>query len=225
MIDSSRRAAAPLPVLSRQPGASSDLTPPVPTLTAWSLASGAPAAHLGDIITVTGYHLDGANVTAYFSTSLSPTPTKVTAEAGASAFEARFRIPSGAPADWPAGPWQLAISPEGDAEGITNQLAFQLAPQITNISPNPATSDPSGDVTLSVDFAASVWPEQQVSLIVGNRLVRAPARANKVTQVAFLVRQAPLGDQFVRVRVDGVDSLLIQYPDLAFDTSQQVKIQ
>lgn len=227
LIDSVRRSAAPLPVLSPAFSAVPDLTPPVPTVVGWTVPSGAPAARLGDTVTVTGFHLDGAAVTAFFTTPLSPTPLTVTAAAGATATEARFVLPSDAPAlaAWPAGGWTLAISPDGDAEGVTNQIGFQLAPAIAAVTPSPATVDAAGDVTLTVTFAASVWPEQQVALIVGSRLVRAPARTAKVTQIAFAIRKAPTGQQFVRVRVDGVDSLLVTYPTLAFDTAQRVTIQ
>lgn len=227
LIDSARRMKAPLPVLSTAPRASADLAPPVPTLIGWSVESGAPAARLGDTITVTGYRLHGAAVTAYFSTPLVASPIAVAAEPGASAGEARFVLPSDAAAlaGWPAGAWQLAISPDGDPERVTSSIGFQLAPAITKIDPAPATVDASGDVTLTIDLAASVWPEQQVTLLVGSRQVRAPARVAKVTQIAFVVRKAPRGAQFVRVRVDGVDSLLVTYPDLAFDTNQQVTIQ
>jgi hypothetical protein len=227
LIDSARRVKAPLPVLATAPRANPDVLPPVPTLVAWSVASGAPAARLGETITVTGYRLNGGAVTAYFSTPLVPAPIPVTAEAGAHAGEARFVLPSDAAAlaGWPAGGWQLALSPDGDPERVTNAIGFQLAPAITKIGPDPATVDAQGDVTLTIDLAASVWPEQQVSLLVGSRQVKAPARNAKVTQIVFAVRKAPKGDQFVRIRVDGVDSLLVTYPDLAFDTNQQVTIQ
>ncbi|HVV86834.1 MAG TPA: DUF4255 domain-containing protein [Kofleriaceae bacterium] len=227
LIDSARRSSAPLPVLAPTMTTAADLDPPVPTLTGWSLPSGAPSAQLGETITVTGFHLDGAAVTACFTTPLSATPLTVVASAGATATRASFVLPSdpAALAGWPAGACWLTVGPDGAAGVVTNQVGFQLAPVITDVQPDPATVDGNGDVTLTVTFAASVWPEQQVALIVGDRLVRAPARATKVTQLAFVVRKAPKGTQFVRVRVDGVDSRLVTYPTLAFDTSQQVTIQ
>ena len=226
LIDSARRASAPLPVLMPTTTATTDLTPRVPTAVAWRVPTGAPAARLGETVTVTGHQLAGAAVTAYFSTPLVPSPLTVAAAPGATASEARFVLPSDAAAltAWPAGTYTLAVSPDGDAEGITNKLGFVLAPAITAITPDPAPVDGNGDVTLTVSFAASVWPEQQVALILGNRLVRAPSRSAKVTDVAFVIRAAPRGTQLVRVRVDGVDSLLVTYPTLAFDPSQQVTI-
>jgi len=227
LIDSACRTSAPLPVLAATMTTAADLAPPVPTLTGWSLPTGAPAAQLGETITVNGFHLDGAAVTAYFTTSLLATPLTVTAAGGATATQAGFVLPSDAAAlaGWPAGAYWLTVGPDGDAGVVTNQVGFQLAPAITAVTPDPATVDGNGDVTLTVSFAASVWPQQQVALIVGDRLVRAPTRTTKVTQIAFLVRTAPRGPQFVRARVDGVDSRLITYPTLQFDPNQQVTIQ
>ncbi|WP_220137907.1 hypothetical protein, partial [Myxococcus llanfairpwllgwyngyllgogerychwyrndrobwllllantysiliogogogochensis] len=92
--------------------------------------------------------------------------------------------------------------------------------------PNPAPRGPGDEVTLTLTFQPRARPEQRVSLLLGGKEVPAPERAVPVDSISFTARDVSAGDHFVRLRVDGVDSLLIdrtQTPPV-FDVSQRVTV-
>ena len=67
LIESTRAASGPLPVLTRGPqdsGVSSqaNLSPPLPTLTSIVPPNQQPSARLNDIVILSGFHLDGTTV-------------------------------------------------------------------------------------------------------------------------------------------------------------------
>ena len=69
--------------------------------------------------------------------------------------------------------------------------------------------------------------DQTVALLLGDRLVPAQSRALLTDPLTFLVTAAPTGVFRVRLRVDGVDSPLVQRGGTppTFDPNQQVTIQ
>ncbi len=72
------------------------------------------------------------------------------------------------------------------------------------MTPNPAHRGTQTTVTARV--APSVAPDQNVSLLVLARQVRAEARDALTDLVSFDIRALPAGTSLARVRVDGVDS-------------------
>jgi hypothetical protein len=132
-----------------------------------------------------------------------------------------------AAATWPAGFYgvSVVVTSGGDTR-TTNELPLSLAPTIDSISPNPAARDGSGAVTLTVAFAPDLQPRQRAALLLGSSeatldAVTAPSGSATVT-----VPSVPAGDQFVRLRVDGVDTLLVDrsVDPPVFDPSQKVTI-
>jgi hypothetical protein len=229
LLDSSRGMKAPLPVLTRSPASQADTAPPVPPfpeITSIDFPAGKPSAQLGDTLTVEGYHLDGSAVTAFLSTPAA-SPRTLAAVAGGTPTSASFLLPDG-PADqdqWVAGVYSLAVSPTGDPKNVTNALSFALAPKIT-LAPRPSVQvDNSGAVALTVTVHPKVTPEQSAFLLLGDRAVPAPDRKLTTDTLVFNVPDAPLGKQYARLRVDGIDSVLVDYQKMAFDDSQSTEIK
>ena len=232
LIESIRSAKAPLPVLTRGPGdegvaAQADLIPPFPALEAIQLQNNQPSAGLGDTLTLSGHHLDGDNVSVQFTMPRLATPLVVPSLPGGTASQISVQLPN-QPANWPAGFYTLTavISRAGEPDRTTNELPFSLAPSIAAIAPNPAVRDGNGDVTLTITCSPEVRPEQRAALLLGDREVLAlphPAQANGLT---FEISAAPVGEHFVRLRVDGVDSLLVDrsVTPPVFDPNQRVTI-
>ena len=113
----------------------------------------------------------------------------------------------------------------------TNELGFALAPHIlTPPGPAPKTKPASGgDITLTLTCSPQVRPQQSVSLLFGAYEFLADAHLAKTDTLTFLI--SPLtnslkGDYFLRLRVDGIDSLLVKYDQtpLTFDDDQKVTI-
>jgi hypothetical protein len=231
LIESKREAKTPLPVLQRgkddqgvisQP----DLLVPFPTLNSLTLPQGRPAALLGDTLTFAGYHLDGTTVLARFSNRRLPVPVDLPATGNAA--QVTVQLPN-KPADWPAGLYIIAVVVRrtGQPDRVTNELAFALAPKITSTLPMEVKRDNKGRATIDLTCSPEVRPEQDVVLLVGDRAVAAQSFNSQTNKLKFVVTDAQLGEFFVRLRVDGSDSLVVkdyQATPPAFDATQKVKI-
>lgn len=238
LIEATRPAKAPLPVLRRgdddrgaivQPS----LEPPVPTINSIELPTGRADVIAGEDITIKGHRLDGSAVRVRFdmqhisppleATIVSRTDRKIVAT-----------IPN-APAAWPAGPYAVSVGvTNGGEEQFTNEVPVLLAPRIARrvVPPGPATelditvTTAAGRRTLDVQSVHRVWPLQRVWLIVGQRPIASDPR-DPVTPTAALkftvpASMLPTGKRVIRLRVDGVDSRVIDLTSTppSFDESQ-----
>ena len=237
LIESTRGATAPLPVLSRS-GADDkgvisqpDLIPPFPAIEGVLFPAGRTSALLGDVLTISGNHLEGDSQVVEFSNRRLDQPIAVDAQAGATDTEFKVKVEKNAatdPATWPAGFYTMTaiIKRAGEPDRTTNELAITLAPAITGQLPLDVTRVADHSATIPITCAPEVRPGQRVSLIVGGAEVLATPFAAQTANVSFTMRNAPLGDFFLRLRVDGVDSILIkkQAGKPAFDATQKVTI-
>jgi len=232
LIESTRSTRTPLPVLARGQGDSgvssqADLTPPLPTLESVAPPANQSSARLGETVTLTGYHFEGAGVTVRFMHPRWRKPVDVPPEAGGTALTLTVKIPND-PSNWPAGFYTVAVVvPDAAGERSTNQLPLALAPTIvTPIDPpvdKPLANPPSTEIT--VTFAPEVLPEQRASLLVGDREVLA-APHGQIDQLAFVTPKLASGNYYLRLRIDGVDSILVDrtVTPPAFDNLQKVTV-
>jgi hypothetical protein len=224
LIESTRARRAPLPVLSSQITAQAGLPAPFPMLEAVSSPSPYTGAQLGDTVILQGANLAGDSVHARFSHPQWTAPVDVAAT-DISATRLTVGIPNDATA-WPAGMYSVAavIQRAGQPVRTTNALPLALAPRVTNIAVSPRAGDNS--VTLTLTFEPQVRVEQRVSLLLGDREVPAPSRTNPVGTLAIRVPDAPVGQHYARLRVDGVDSLRVDQSVTppVFDPSQRVTL-
>lgn len=232
LIDSNRPVKTPLPVLTRglnDEGVRSQpsLTPPFPTITALQFANQQPSARLGDELIIQGHHLDGAAIEVLVRhTRLELQPDVTILSHSDSEIVVQL---SGDPALWAAGFYSLNVivqQPE-QPDRSTNAALFALAPVIQTIIPNPAVRDANGDVQFTVTSRPTVRLNQRVTLLLGDRELMAEPRTDTADPLIFNAIEIPVGDYFVRLRVDGVDSLLIDRsvtPPI-FDATQKVTIQ
>lgn len=218
LLDSNRPVKAPLPVLTRgEPDSGfsvqSDLEPVTPSLESLTLPQQQPSALPGDVLSLTGHRLtDGParvalthsrwNDAQYF------TPGGVTARS------ASVTLPSGGTADTslPAGTYTVALAitrRPGDPEFLTNSLPFSLAPRLVAITPNRGSPDFNGVLVVSVTASPQVRPDQRVSLIVGDREFKAEAITAQSATLTFRLKDLSPGRHRLRLRVDGVDSLIV----------------
>ena len=114
----------------------------------------------------------------------------------------------------------------GEPGRTTNELAFALAPQITTALPISVTRDAQGKATLNLTCSPQVLTGQRASLVLGEREILAQPRTSKTSQLQFVNPAAAVGEQFVRLRVDGVESLLVNRSATppVFDATQKVTI-
>ena len=251
LIDSQQAGRTPLPVLSRGPVdpvtgrergvvVVPDLLPALPTLLGIDYAQKQTAARLGESITLNGIRLNGSGARLRFAHRLLATPIERPAAPTADGKSVSFTLPADAAAQaaWPAGQWRvsLLLTPDGDPqERETNALPLLIAPNAV-LAPDaglglPGVSLSRGGVPpqVSVNLAArpQVRPEQTVQLMLGNQQATAAHRVNATDLLSFRFPDSlPAGAAWVRLRVDGVDSVLLDRTgDVpVFDPSQTVTV-
>ncbi|NJO17684.1 MAG: DUF4255 domain-containing protein [Thioploca sp.] len=232
LIESTRPAKTPLPVLKRGAeddgiAAQPDLIPPFPTLTSIQAPNQQTSVRLGETLTLQGYHLDGDTVKVRLTNKYLTAPAKRSTLSGGTASEVRILIPN-TPAQAVAGIYGVAVVIErtGELERMSNELPFTLAPRIETIAPNPAPRDANNQVTLTITCSPQVQPGQRVALLVGDREILAEFHPIPTDTLKFIIQAAVPGDYFIRLRIDGVDSLLIDRTVIppVFDPSQKVTI-
>jgi hypothetical protein len=232
LIESTLPVKTPLPTLTRgksDEGISSqpDLRSPFPNLTGIVIPNQNPSARLGDKISLVGDRLDGTNIGAVFNHPLWAAPVEIAVPAGpdATATQVNVTIPN-QPAVWPAGFYSVSVAVQRSGDSFrrtTNQVALALAPSITI---TPASAPAAGNITYTVTVAPEVHSEQRVSLLLGSQEILADAHPAQTGTLTFQSGPITAGDYFARLRVDGVDSLLVdrtvQPP--VFDPTQKVTV-
>jgi hypothetical protein len=238
LIESKRPARTPLPVLSRgKPDYDTgrdegvtvypDIAVRYPTLTGIRFPDNQVSAVPGDKITLDGHDLDGTLVTVicrHNRQGLMVNPEIIGTPLPA---EISIKIPDtpydpATPPGWQAGIYsvQAVITKNGETR-TTNTIPMALAPQV---SASATRSD--NTVTITLSFAPTILPSQDVSLIVGEQELFSSARTDPADSLAFTSASIPAGTYYYRLRVDGVESRLINRsvrPPKFFD-SQKVEI-
>lgn len=246
LIDAQRRGTAAPPVIKRGPTNTGNdvipsLIPPFPALAAIEFAApDQPAARVADSahglaaepIRYVGHDLAGASLTVGFEHRLFDAPA-VSQPAWLSATsDGGFTVTlPDAPHSWPAGlyrTWASVVDGGGNARD-TNVIPLQIAPRIYDVQPPPPTAitpAADGSVTLSVSVSPPVHPEQRASLLVGSAEFQPdPAQSTPDKLVCKVV--VPAGTYKLRVRVDGVDSFIIDYgaTPLAYDNDPNLTVR
>ena len=236
LIESTRPAKAPLPVLRRGEddrgvASQADLESPFPALTGIVLPNGQASARLGDTVTITGQNLAADNVEVRITNPHLPDPGPVVISPLPTDTEIKVEI-SNNPALWVAGLYTVTVVlTRGTEIRTTNELPLTVAPRLQITQPFQVVRHPVQHwADIQVKFRPRFRPGQRAVLLVGDREVRMNppegpnAPANKLD---FRMEAAPLGKHFLRLRIDGVDSLLVERPPgqpPVFDTDQRVEI-
>ena len=230
-IESTRPSRTPLPVLRPALAVQASMLPPYPTLTGIEVPDSKPSAYLGDTLTLSGHHLTDVSTRVFFEHPRLDDPIILAPLAGGTAEEIQVTLPSGTTAeeDWPAGVYKASVEvTDGDGDVRTSSTRpFSLAPEILSITPDPAARDGDGDVTLTITCRPEVRPTQRATLLLGGREVTPNAFGTATSSLTFDVTDAETGSFYVRLRVDGVDSLVVAdytASPPAFDATQQVEI-
>ena len=235
LIESEREVRTPLPVLTPEISVQPFLTPPFATLASIALPKKRPSALLGDTVVFEGVHLDGDSVEARFKHPRLEEAIPVPALAGGTATKVSVTIPAGEPEKWATGVYSvsLLIRRPGKPDRVSNALPFVLGTKITSALPMTVARDGAGNATVDLTCSPQVLPEQRAVLLLSDddsRQVQAEPHPNKTDQLRFIIKDAPLSTAdgfFVRLRVDGVDSLLITDYEARppiFDPDQRLEI-
>ena len=231
LIDSTQSKKTPLPVLTRGVGSNASLIPPYPALSDIQFPNKQESVRLGETLTITGNNLDGTNVGLQFNHPLWSAPVEISIPQSArTATQVSVQIPNvpttpNATKTWPAGFYTVCLLVQRPTETYrrtTNQLSFSLAPQIT-IAPTPARGPA---IAYTVTSSPEVWPDQYAALLLGDQEIVADAHDTQTPTLTFQAQNLSAGFYYARLRIDGVDSLLVNRAlnPPQYDPSQQVQV-
>jgi hypothetical protein len=234
LIDSNKTKTAPLPVLRRGPQDQgvNTLLGPFPTIEKIVLPTPFVNARLGDELEIHGHHLGGMSISVRFSHADLSAPIILSPLDSSTDKKLLVTLPNdvAAQSQWAAGIYNVSVVIQksvGSTDRVSNNLPLQLAPSVNNITPNPATPDGGGTVTLQLMCSPQVLAIQRVMLLIGDRSVPAEAHSVQTDTLSFVINEAMAGQYVVRLRIDGVDSIpVVQTPSgmLEFDPNQKVTI-
>ena len=236
LIDSQSPARASLPVLKRgaQDRGVIDVPSTAATLSSIALPHQQSSARLGDDLVLDGSQLTAVNAVVRFESLRLDAPVDVVPVAGDAAGTLRVHLAdptqdADAPTRWAPGIYTLSLlvqSPDLPAL-VSNELALALAPVIT-VGPLTAAV---GTVDLTVTCMPRLRDGQRVFLVFGDQLVAPqgitqPGDLHQPTSITFKVPAVAKGTYTVRLRVDGADSIPVDFSGSvpAFDSSQQVVV-
>jgi hypothetical protein len=119
------------------------------------------------------------------------------------------------------------VSGNGGPDRTSNEMPLAIAPRITSALPMTASRTTDGNAQLNLTCSPEVRPEQRVALLLGSREILAESFSAQTGDLTFIVAVAVPGDFWIRLRVDGVDSQLVNYATMppTFDATQKVTIQ
>jgi hypothetical protein len=242
LIEARKPSRTALPVLSRGPVDTAtgrdrgvvvepSLLPPYPTIIRVAPDASQPAARLGEAVRLEGHHLSGTSAVARFAHRLLDEPNEITIGANADSTGVDLTLTSGATAeqDWPAGVYLVSVSlvrPDETDPRLTNVAAMLLAP-VPQLPPTNVARDSDRNVTVTLDVTPLLRPAQDAQLTLGGESALVePHGTTAAGTLTFKFGDVPQGSQWVRLSVDGVESLLLdrsaQPPK--FDPSQSVTV-
>lgn len=222
LIESQKAAKSALPVLTRGPvdpatqrergiSVQGNLTSPFPTIASLILGNRQTSVQLGETLTIEGHHLDGTNASVRFSNPRLPAAQELAPLAGRTATRLQVTLPND-PGQWVAGLYTVAVMVQRPGETFhrtTNELSLALAPTITTVLPLSVGRDSNGDAAINLTCRPEVRPQQRAVLILGDREIPAQPHPSQTNSLSFLVKKAKPDTSFIRLRVDGVDSVLV----------------
>jgi hypothetical protein len=235
LIDSQAATRAPLPVLRRgaQDRGVIASASAAAVLEALDYPRHQSAVRLGEDIVLNGRQLGTQDAVARFSSPRLDAPIDIAPLAG-EAGSLRVHLADSsedttAAARWAPGIYTVAlrVQPPGLPPLLSNELPLALAPRIALGSLAAA----AGDFVLNLTCTPRIRDGQRVFLLFGDRvLVPAslsnPADTQQPTALAFQLTGVAAGTYTVRLRVDGADSIPVDFSGgvPAFAANQQVVV-
>jgi hypothetical protein len=217
LIQSTRPTRSGLPVLTRGPIDDSgrergvtvlaSLLAPFPTIDSVVPEGRQPAATVGSAVTLGGHHLGGISRAVQLSNLVLGIEREVRIDDSVAASSLSFDVP-----DVPAGVYALSlrlVRPDESEPRTSNRVALSVAPHITTPLPMTVARDAQGTATIVLTCSPAILPSQRTSLLLGDtEIVREPIVESSAS-VSFVLESALPGDRLIRLRVDGIETALV----------------
>ncbi len=222
LIESKISVKTPLPVLrrgfdDRGPGSQTGTIPPLPSLTAVKLPPNEFYFTVGKGLILEGYNLENSETVEFAHPHLENPIVLDTGEVS----DTQIRVTLDGSKQWLAGFYTVTVQvKEGDRDRVTNSMTFPLVPEI-NLNERDIVDN------LALTCNPPVKEGQEVALLLGDRAIPYQFSTGEQTQsLTFDVRNVPPGTYVVRLRVDGVDSVPIDFTEQPpqFKEDQKINI-
>lgn len=224
LIEATQPTRSPLPVLSRGEvnpisgrergvAVGPSLIPALPGIDAILPSGAQPVARLGETIVLRGHHLNGGSRQVLLNSDRFDIDEALAASGPDSGERMELVIPLARSADFPVGVYEAAASlvmPDETLSRSSNRLGFTLAPNISNLPQNVARNG-DGDALVSIDFTPELRAGQRASLLVGQQEVLPQSFSAPASTLDFLIVDAEPGEYLIRLRIDGIDSPIVDY--------------
>jgi hypothetical protein len=173
------------------------------------------AAETGETVQIRGRGLSGLALTVVFEHPLLAAPLEIphTELTAFSDTQITLNLPDD-PTRWRPGTYRVhvAVQPSGSPGlCVSNALPLQVAPRITTPPVIDVAGPPRAVFFKNLDCSPQVAAEQQAYLIVGDRAIEAAPRGGPTGTLSFGPTDLANGTYRYRLRVDGVESLFIDY--------------
>ncbi len=222
LIDSKLPIDLALPVLPRLPdgrGAIAQIFTGEAKLEEVLLPNRQRSAQWGDVLILQGTNLTHPEMQVHLTHSQLSEPRVLLPLPGRTESELQVQLPNlmampEAAREWRVGFYTLSlVIPREHGRWSSEAWPLAIAPQILSVDPLMVSA---GAVTLTLTCTPPVLADQVVSLLLGDRgipvtEVEALAEENAVTELRVQVRDASPGIYVVRLRVDGVDSIPVDF--------------
>jgi hypothetical protein len=222
LIQARQPVGSPLPVLSRGPVdpvtlrdrgvvVQTGLVPPLPMLEMLASRDGQPVTRLDHVVDLNGHHLDGTGRTVLLGNDRFGIDESLPAAATGGAALMQFTIPAARAADFPVGAYRVSarvLRPGETEPRETNRLAMTLAPDLLGLPIN-VVRDGAGTASFTLNFTPALRAGQQAVLVLGRQEIAPQPFVPPVTALSFVVPQALVGSHLARLRIDGIDSPII----------------
>lgn len=237
LIESTRPKRKALPVLRRGSNDEGVFVLPItaPSLSEIEIPNHKAAVEFGDRLTITGGNLQSEGLSIQIHHSILAQPLLLPHEADRTNQQLHIQIPDPITtptvrSEWAAGFYVMnaIVQRPGLPPWRSNALAFGLAPSLTSRSP---ASAPAGDVTLTITCSPQIRTGQRVTLLVGVRefeptSITTPNLPTAETTLVFNATGLAAGNQVLRLRVEGVESIPVDFSvtPAQFDSEQVIVI-
>jgi hypothetical protein len=252
LIEGTKPTRNPLPVLSRGPvdpvthrdrgvRVNPDLLPPLPTLFTSRPPANQTSARLGEQIDIDGIRLQGVGHQVLLTHHLVPDPvilTPTSVDATGTSLSVTLPNLAADQSTFAPGLWSLRVrlTPTGEVNTRdTNAIPLLLSPAPVIAADAglglPAATVTRGgtptQVTVTLYSRPQVRLEQHATLLLdSNEAVAEPRAAPGDPLVFKFPNSVTAGKHWVRMRVDGADSILVDrsQPAPVFDATQQIVV-
>lgn len=222
LIEAEEPASSPLPVLTRNVDAHPHLVPLTLTILTVEYEAEQTVGRLGETIAIEGNNLDGTNARAQLSMPSEELFAEFPPITAPSSERLQFDLPTDATI-WRSGIYQLSIVIDGPSGSTieSNRVPLIIAPQFSNFI---AVRNGDNSVSVDIDVEPEIHDNQSVSLILGQNQQLVESFTGQTNAGRFEFPELAAGDYWARVRVDGIDSILINRTlnPPQFDPTQEV---